>query len=90
MTATTNKFYVERSLRNAISWAKKEWLKYGLGNYHIDTLAEVAASEYYLRDEEVQYLRQSLYNFYKKRPFTETDSSHDYYLRRFKEMFNLK
>lgn len=90
MTATINKFYVERTLKNAIVWAKREWLKYGLGNYHIDTLAEVAESKYYLREEETQYLRQSLYNFYKKRPFIERDDSHEYYLRRFKAMFNLK
>lgn len=90
MTATINKFYVERTLRNAIVWAKREWLKYGLGNYHIDTLAEVAKSKYFLREEETQYLRQSLYTFYKKRPFIETDSSHEFYLSIYKEKFNLK
>lgn len=81
---------VERTLINAIAWAKREWLKYGLGNYHIDTLSELVEEKYYLRDDEVQYLRQSLYNFYKKRPFVETDSSHEYYLNFYKEKYNLK
>lgn len=78
------------TLKNAIAWAKREWLKYGLGNYNIETLAEVTKDEYFLSEEETQYLRQSLYNFYKKRPFIETDSDHEYYLNIYKEMFNLK
>jgi len=81
---------VEKTLRNAIEWSKREWIKYGLGNYHIDTLSEVAEYEYCLREEETQYLRQKLYEFYKKRPFIETDEDHEYYKEYFKELFNLK
>lgn len=55
------KFIVEKTLKNAIAWAKREGEKYRDSyGYGLNEISEIAQELYYLRDEEKEYLTKAL------------------------------
>lgn len=74
---------IEVTLKNAITWSKREWLKYGWGNYSLRSLVEVAEWKYNLREEEVEYLKKSLIKWLEKN-YLRIDMPQRYYLENFK------